>query len=306
MEAANYEIGLDEQAGFLLQSFALALSAGAERVAVYKWLDNDQQPGFEPFGVIRPDYSRRPAYDAYRLITTHYAGSVSAREDRYPLYTVVTLGRGALTTRVLWTRTQAETTVAVPALASQARLFDQTGAEQAIEPVDGQYAITLPGARCADARGCIIGGPTYLLVEEASGTLLSTATSVPALTETPIVTATVVITAETPVALPTATSTPTETPTQTPTATVLPTEIPTAMPTSTPKPTATPSPKPTTTPSATSMATVTPVPPSPTPIPSPAVSLPAGLGMQSVLIALVSLVASAVVFGIWFRRANGR
>jgi hypothetical protein len=46
--------------------------------------------------------------------------------------------------------------------------------------------------------------------------------------------------------------------------------------------------------------------PAPTPAPSPVVSLPAGLGMQSVLIVLVSLVASAVVFGVWFRRVNGR
>jgi hypothetical protein len=310
MEQANYEISLDEQAGFLLQSFALALSAGAERVAVYKWLDNDLPPGFEPFGVIRPNYSRRPVYDAYRLITTHYAGTVSARADRYPLYTMVTLGRGALTTRVLWARTQAETTVAVPALASQARLFDQTGAGQAIGPVDGQYAITLPGARCADARGCIIGGPTFLLVEEASSMPLPTATSGPSPAETPPVTATVAITAETPVALPTATPIPTEAPTQMPTATALPTETPTATPTatptSTPTPTATPSPEPTATASPTSTATVTHGPPSPTPTPSLVVSLPAGLGKQSVMVALVSLVASAIVFGVWFRRVNGR
>jgi hypothetical protein len=300
MEEANYEISLEEQASFLLQSFALALSAGAERVAVYKWLDNDLPPGFEPFGLIRADYSRRPAYDAYRLITTHYAGTVSAREDRYPLHTLVTLDRGALTTRVLWARTQAEATVTVPALASQARLIDQAGAEQTIESAGGQYMVTLPGARCADARGCIIGGPTYLLVEEAAGAPPATATSVPAPRETPIVTTTVAITAETSVALPTASPIPTETPTETPTAIVLPTETPTATPTSTPTPTATPSPTPT--------ATVTPVPPSPapTPAPSPVVSLPAGLGMQSVLIVLVSLVASAVVFGVWFRRVNGR
>ncbi|RLC61366.1 MAG: hypothetical protein DRI80_08910, partial [Chloroflexota bacterium] len=167
MAAANYEISLEEQAGFLLQSFALALSAGAERVAVYKWLDNDLPPGFEPFGIIRPDFSHRPAYDAYRLITAHYAATISAREDRQSLYTVVTLDRGNLTTRVLWARTEADASVSVPALAPQARLIDQTGAEQLIEPVDGQYTLALPGARCADKRGCIIGGPTYLLVEEA-------------------------------------------------------------------------------------------------------------------------------------------
>jgi len=256
MPQANYEISLEEQAGFLLQSFALALSQGAERIAVYKWLDNDLPLHFEPFGLIRPDFSRRPAFDAYRLITTHYAGTVSAREDRHSLYEVVTLDRGGLTTRVLWARTEADATVSVPALAPQARLIDQTGAEQLIEPVDGQYTLTLPRARCADKRGCIIGGTTYLLVEETSGApppaetatpaptepLPETTTSAP--TETPPLTTTTP--ADTPTPLPAATPAPTETPTPTPTPTEtpLPTPTPTETPTPTPSPTATPPPSP--------------------------------------------------------------
>jgi hypothetical protein len=309
MAEANYDISLEEQASYLLQSFALALSAGAERVAVYKWLDNDLPPGFEPFGLIRPDYSRRPAYDAYRLITTHYAGTISAWEDRRSLFTVVTLDRAPLTTRVLWARTEAEATVTVPALASQARLIDQTGAEQSIEPVEGQYTVTLPGAPCADKRGCIIGGATYLLVEETSGAAPPTATSVPVATATAVITPTGGIsptvsvspdaTATAPVtASPTSVPPPTETPTQTPTATSKPTKTPTATPSSTP--TSTPAPSSTPWPSDTPMLPTSP------PTPWPAVSLPAGVSPQSILIALVSLVASAVALGVWFRRLNGR
>jgi len=252
MEAANYEISLEEQAGFLLQSFSLALSQGAGRIAVYKWLDNDLQPNFEPFGLIRPDYSRRPAYDAYRLITTHYAGTVSAREERQSLYTVVTLDRGALTTRVLWARTESDVTLSLPALAPQARLIDQAGAEQTIEAADGQYALTLPRARCADKRGCIIGGPTYLLIEEGNSAPLAEATTAPLPTAplsetvalTPTETITVTIPTETPTPLPTDTPPPTETPTptstETPSPTPPPTDTPTLMPTATPAPSATP------------------------------------------------------------------
>ena len=260
MPQANYEISLEEQAGFLLQSFALALSQGAERIAVYKWLDNDLAPHFEPFGLIRPDFSRRPAFDAYRLITTHYAGTISAREDRQPRHTVVTLDRGNLTTRVLWARTEVEATVSIPALAAQGRLIDQTGAEQAVEPVDGQYTLTLPGARCADSRGCIIGGTTYLLVEDTGAAPLpvETATPVPAEppTETavpePTVPSTPTIPADTPTPLPTDTPvptpthtpTPSPTPTHTPTSTPLPTDTPTLTPSHTPAPSHTPTTQP--------------------------------------------------------------
>jgi hypothetical protein len=259
-------VSLEEQAGFLLQSFALALSAGAERIAVYKWLDAGLPPGGEPFGVLRPDGSRRPAFDAYRLITTHYAGTTSAREDRRALYTVVTLKRGNLTTRVLWARTAASATAAVPALATQARLIDQTGAEQVVQPVDGKYTLTLPGARCADEyAGCIIGGTTYLLVEDSGGAPppVATATAVPS---EPPVTGTPGETPPTPISADTPTPPPTATPSPTPTLT------PTATPSPTPTATSTPSPTPTSThtPTPTATATATPTPtPSPTPTPTP-------------------------------------
>jgi len=265
----RWRVNLEEQAGFLLQSFALALSAGAERVAVYKWIDAGLPPGGEPFGVLRPDGSRRPAFDAYRLITTHYAGTISAREERRSLYVVVTLNRGNLTTRVLWARTATAGTVSVPALAPQARLIDQTGAEQPIQPVNGQYTLTLPGARCADEyAGCIVGGTTYLLVEDTGaapppvGTATSTpaaplaATATPTLTEPPTETVvpastetpTTTVPTQTPTPLPTATPTFTPTPTPTRTSTPTPTSTPTHTPTPTPRPTYTPTPSPTPTP----------------------------------------------------------
>ena len=286
MAAANYEVSLEEQSGFLLQSFALALSAGAERTAVYKWLDNDLQPNYEPFGIMRPDFSHRPAYEAYRLITTHYAGTVSAREDRQSLYTVVTLDRGNRTTRVLWARTEAGATVLAPALSAQARLIDQTGAEQIVEPVDGQYTLTLPGARCADTRGCIIGGATWLLVEEASSASLSAEpveTVTPAPVEPPVVTSPL----DTPTPAPTLTLTPTLTHTPTPTPTPTDTPIPTLTPTSTHTPTSTPTRAPT--------STNTPTP------------LPSGLSTSSlstwpVLVGLVTVMVSAAVVGALLKR----
>ncbi len=315
MPQANYEVSLEEQAGFLLQSFALGLSSGAKRIAVYKWLDNDLPPHFEPFGIIRPDFSHRPAYDAYRAITTHYIGTLSAREDRSPLYTTVTLDRGTHTTRVLWARTESDVTVSVAALAPQARLVDQTGAEQIIEPVNGQYTLTLPRARCADSRGCIIGGPTYLLVEDSGAAPPPVETVTPAAptpapptieptpTEawiegtapapTEVVTPT--ISADTPTPVPTATSTPTETPTPTPTPvpteTPSPTPVPTATQTATPSPSLTPTPLP-----APPTATAT-----PTPTPRPTTPAQSARPAWPLLLGLAAVVLLAAIVGTLFR-----
>ena len=291
----RWRVNLEEQAGFLLQSFALGLSAGAGRIAVYKWMDAGLPPGGEPFGVLRPDGSRRPAFDAYKLITTHYAGTVSAREDRHSLYTVVTLDRGSLKTRVLWARTAAGATASVPALASQAQLIDQTGAEQTVEPVDGQYTITLPGARCADEHaGCIIGGTTYLLVEGTGGAPPPAETATPASTESPPETAvpeptealTPTVPPDTPTLLPTATPAPTPTHTPTPTATPTPSPTPTSTPLPTHTPTLAPSPTPT-----------LPPPHTPTPTSQPANAAPldplasptlVGLALAALFVAIIS------------------
>jgi len=244
-----WRVSLEEQAAFLLQSFALALASGAERVAVYKWVDAGLPPGGEPFGVIRPDLSRRPAYDAFRLITTYYAGTQAARAMRQPLSYQVMLDRGEQTTRVLWARTATTVTVEVPALAAEGLLVAQTGETQAVVPVDGRYTITLPGARCPEERAdcpvghpdCIIGGPTVLLVEAGTGDPGPVDESSPPPTPNG------------------ASAPPTPSPSPSPTATPTPTPTPTATPSPTPTPTPTPTSTPT--PSPTSTATPTPVPP---------------------------------------------
>ncbi|TET52634.1 MAG: hypothetical protein E3J64_04790, partial [Anaerolineales bacterium] len=218
MSSSCWHISLDDQAGFLLQSFALALASGAERVALYQLIDRTLEPGGESYGVIRQDRSRRPAYDAYCLITTHYAGMVSASMIEEELFYLVTLDRGDQTTRVLWASTEVAISVAVPALAEEAILYSQSGESVALQPTDGQYVITLPGARCPDEDddpgcpdhpACIIGGTTYLLIEAASGEA-----GAPWVVETDLV----LTPTPSPAPSPTPTSPPPVTPTPLPTA----------------------------------------------------------------------------------------
>ncbi len=286
LPGANFDITLEEQAGFLLQAFALALSQGVERIAVYRWVDNVPRVGEEPFGLIRSDHSRRPAFDAYRLITTYYAGTISAREERQTRHIVVTLEQDARTTRVLWARTQANATVSLPAIAARARLIDQSGAEQVIEPAGGNYTLTLPGARCPPVSPdadiphppCIIGGKTYLLVEEVGGTPPPTGTA--ALVPTASFTVT---TTATPADL-TVTLSPSPTVTPTP-------PIPTETPTPTTTPTVTPAPSPTATPPATALpppaATPTALPPTVTTPETPVWPMTIGLAVLMILAVLI-------------------
>jgi hypothetical protein len=301
----RWRVNLTEQASFILQSYALGLAAGAERIGVYRLIDAGLPPGGEPFGLLRPDHSRRPAYTAYRLATQHYAGTRSAQVSRQPSWTQVTLDRGERATRVLWARTRTEVFVTVPALAAQAMLVDQEGNTQTLDGSNGSYALTLPAARCADETlGCIIGGPTFLLVEEApAGDLAAPAVDVatatapapedqgtPTVETSDIVSATATLLATPPVVLasPTATTTPSPSPSAT-------------MP---PSPTATASASPTAHPSTTptsgvvaSQATATMPTPSPTPSPTQTVRLIAphesfgnsGLTALAELIALIAL-----------------
>src|SRR3972149_1409500 len=76
----RFDITLDEQSNFIIQSFALALAAGARRPAFYKLADipGDHAANPEPFGLVREDGSRRPAFTAFQVAANYLAGFTSA------------------------------------------------------------------------------------------------------------------------------------------------------------------------------------------------------------------------------------
>jgi len=171
-----FRVTQEMQASFVLQEAALALSTGVERIGVYKWVDEPPPPpGFEPYGMIRTDGSTRPAYDAYRTMTTHYAGIQEAVRFERPEMWTVALARGEATTRVVWARGPYRVVTLMPALASSALLLDQTGLGQLIHPLAGMYLLSLDPAPCAPDEECIMGGPPLLIVEEAPADLANPA-----------------------------------------------------------------------------------------------------------------------------------
>jgi hypothetical protein len=271
-------VSLDQQADFIVHSFALSLAAGAQRVAVYKLVDIPAyDPGFPAFGLIRADGTHRPAYAALKMITTYFRDARQARLVRTGSTDLVTLDRGTQTTRVAWARGAATTTLTLPALASEGVIVNLDGSTQPISAVNGEYELILPAAKCDDPNwGCAIGGQPIILVEAAPAQFEGVS-SIQVGTITPNAT-----TCSDCTATPTRTAVPTIEPTWTTTPTTLPTSTPTASPTPTPSPT------PTFTPAPISL-------PSPTPIPLHASAEPAApigllaLGLGIVLLLVVVL-----------------
>jgi hypothetical protein len=234
----------DEQAYFIFQAFALEIAAGAQRVGVYKMADvpTDRAADPEPFGLVRTDGSRRPAFTAYRLAATYLAGFRGGNWSRRDTISKVVIDRGEKTTTVLWTRSPAAQEVMLEARTTEALLVDVYGAARQVHPERGYYYFDLPGARCAlSTPGCAIGGAPVILVENAPPSALTApmpASPTPSnLEDLPTPTLTAV---PTPFIIPTHTLTPT--PTDTPRPTFTPTPAPTSTPTLTPTPTLIPLP----------------------------------------------------------------
>jgi hypothetical protein len=230
---------------------------------------DDRAANPEPFGLVRQDGSRRPAFSAFQVGANYLSGftdaSLTVRND---LYTLVTVKRGENGwTTAAWTRQPSPQTISVPAHANQATLVDWNGNRQTITARDGQYEIEIAGATCTG--GCIVGGAPRLIVEGSIGTARIDAPSNPsvnAVQTTRVVTSPAGTVTVTGVVTITSTLRPTKTTTPTASATITATAThpATATSTVTPRPTAT----------ATATATTA---PSPTIPPAASVTPPASV-----------------------------
>lgn len=164
VERPQFQVDLEQQAWYIVQAHALAFAAGVESVGIYKFSDVLEAPGTESFGLVRADFSERPAYHAHQAVIEYLRGFETVERERAAHYEQVTFTGPERTTRVIWARDQQQLTLSLPAVAGEALLVEATGETQIIPAGGGAYTLTLDGARCYDA--CIIGGPPLLLVEE--------------------------------------------------------------------------------------------------------------------------------------------
>ncbi len=184
VERPQFTVDLEQQAWFLVQAQALAFAAGVESIGVYKFSDVLVEPGGESFGLLRADFSERPAFAAQRAAIRLLRDFTTVSASSTPDYHLVTFSHADRVTRVLWSRGPAALTVRLPALADSARLVALSGAEEPLAASAASYEIALGGARCYEE--CIIGGPPVFVVEAAplssaarAPQLLSRATATP-------------------------------------------------------------------------------------------------------------------------------
>ena len=218
-------VTVNEQAAFMPQAVAAALAAGAQRIGVYKLIDtpDDRAANPEPFGLLRRDGSRRPAFITYQVAIRMLGGATEATRERWNEVGQIRVTQADRTTTVLFARLPLPQRAQVTAVASEALLINMWGSARRITAVDGVFTVDLQPALCTQPIGdyCMIGGTTYYLVQ-ARDDSAPPVDPPPRASPPAIVTATVA---------PTATAAPTATPPPTSTATTTPPVLAAAPPT---------------------------------------------------------------------------
>jgi len=173
-----------EAASFVLQAYANARLAGAERYFLFRasddWCDkngnghcNDAGIDYgmpELYGLVRDALTLRPAYTAYQIANTYL---ISPTWISYWNYTngvrrVTFWGTPHGKVSVFWNTTPTTTQVSHAAILPTATRIDQDGAAQTISASGGAYLLTMPGATANNGLSSsdyIIGGHTLLLIE---------------------------------------------------------------------------------------------------------------------------------------------
>ncbi len=164
--ADHPEISLEEQASFIVQGSALALAAGAQRIAIYRLYDDNAFDGYEAWGLVRADGTRRPAYDAYRTVIEQFSGVTEARRFSALGVTLVALTRPGQTTYVVWNTTLEPVTVRIKAAVpvADATSIAPTGRQARLPPRDvaeGAYELTLAPCNAP----CMVEGEPVILTQ---------------------------------------------------------------------------------------------------------------------------------------------
>jgi hypothetical protein len=197
---ATFHATMDQQASYIIQAFALARAAGAQRMSVYKMVDEAREGANELYGLVRNDGSVRPAYTAYQTAVKYMSKVNSAvytwdganevpTEDQitqllqsdakrtqwiWPAaVNRVTLERGPERDTVVWNASPKLVTAKIPAAAKSALVIDKFGRDTGeVVAQNGVYSLDLyPSADNTDPRDpseYLVGGEPRILVEKVA------------------------------------------------------------------------------------------------------------------------------------------
>lgn len=198
--APAFHATMDQQAAYIIEAFALARAAGADRMSIYKLVDERPEGPGELYGLVRNDNSIRPAFTAFQTAVRYMSAPTSAvytwdgandppTDDQITQLIAsnarrtqwvwpaavnrVTLERGAERVSVVWNASPKLVTAQVPAVAKSAMVVDKFGRDTGeVVAQNGQYQLELPpttnNTDPRDPSVYLVGGDPRLLVERVT------------------------------------------------------------------------------------------------------------------------------------------
>jgi hypothetical protein len=194
----DYAATQDEASAYVIQSYANALASDVGRYFFFRVHDHDMS---EYFGLIRNDYSLRPAYIAYQVANTYLISpTFTTRVPTGSNVRATLWGTPRGKVSVLWNDSPTTDVYTLPAAIETAVLVDRWGVTESITATSGVYTFTLPGATAfitrevepgVFERDYFIGGDPLIVIESETPSEPPTSTVHPLPEMTPALTFTV-------------------------------------------------------------------------------------------------------------------
>lgn len=178
----GFRASMDEQASYIVESFAIYIALDVERIGVNRLLDGaDFRGGGEPFGMLRNDGTARPAFRAFQVAARYLADAEPISYTDTNGVTVIQLERDGERITVAWTLRPQPRSVSFQGIASGALVVSKYGeADLAWADQDGFYSFELAPATAnsndADPQDYVVGGDPLIVVERYDGTIASALT----------------------------------------------------------------------------------------------------------------------------------
>ncbi len=141
-----------DQASFIIQSAALALVSGVDKVFGFQAYDDGNE---EWFGYVDNAGNPRPSYTAFQLAARFLRNSLVqiTVPDGSPVERILLDGQSNGRVWVLWNNSWTPRSTTIPAALASATVWDRAGNSWPVVAQDGTYTLTLPGRTNPEVPG---------------------------------------------------------------------------------------------------------------------------------------------------------
>ncbi|MBN1873947.1 MAG: hypothetical protein JXA33_06940 [Anaerolineae bacterium] len=164
----DWSADIEEAAAYVIEGYAEAHATNIEKFFFFRMHDDEMS---ESFGLIRNDYTLRPAYIAYQ-VTAHYLhgeNQITRVDTASGARRITFWGTPHGRVDVLWNKLNDPITYTQPAILPAATLVTHQGQTRTLIAKNGVFTIPLESATAylaSDPDYYFIGGPPRLLIQE--------------------------------------------------------------------------------------------------------------------------------------------